>query len=213
MILKAAKRAVAHFRDKFDKKREQMRWARLRELGMHIGNDVFLPMSLWVDVSHCYLISIGDRCRFAPNCAIFAHDAIANEFIDAGKIGKVILHESCCFGYGTIILPGVEIGPRVITSAGSVISTTIPPDSMVAGNPAQVVGKLSDYIRFQKLCLKKYPVFPYLEFGLDNLPVAKREEMLKTLKDANAPFGYITGGYQYEERYSSEPEKDKDSNR
>jgi len=78
-----------------------------------------------------------------------------------------------------------------------VISTTIPPDSIVAGNPAQVVGKLSEYLRFQKLCVKKYPSFPFSEFGKDNLDLHKREELLKKLKDSNAPFGYIIGGYSF----------------
>ncbi len=195
MVDMLIKKALAIVRTKFEKKREELRWKECRALGMHIGNNVILPMSTWIDISHCYLISIGDKCVLGANCVLLAHDALADQFLDAGKIGKVVLHDSCCLGHGTIVLPGVEIGPRVITAAGSIISTTVPPDCVVAGNPAQVVEKLSDFLRFQKLCIKKYPTFPFSEFGMDNLALQKREELLKKLKDSNAPFGYMIGGY------------------
>jgi len=182
-------------REHIENKREKRRWNRLQELGMYIGKDVYLPMSTWIDISHCYLISIGDRCRFGPQCVILSHDAMANEFLDAGKIGKVLIKESCCFGFGNIILPSVEIGPRVITAAGSVISTSIPPDSVVAGNPARVVASLKDYLRYHKMCLKNSPNFAYTEYGVDNLSTEKRRDLLNQL---SGPFGYIVGGYSYE---------------
>ena len=45
---------------------------------------------------------------------ILAHDGQMDEFLDAGLIGKVTIHESCHFGSRTIILPNVEVGPRMI---------------------------------------------------------------------------------------------------
>jgi maltose O-acetyltransferase len=185
---------AAKIRRLIDEKRESRRWKKLQDMGLHLGKDILLPMSTWIDTSHCFLISIGDRCRFGPNCVILAHDATMNEFLDAGRIGRVIIHESCSFGFGTVILPGVEIGPRVIAGAHSIISSNIPPDSVVSGNPAKVVAKLDDYLKYHRLMMRKVPLFPYKEYGMPPLPLLKRLEMLTKL---DKTFGYITGGYTY----------------
>src|SRR3989442_4956924 len=50
--------------------RARLKWARWQRLGMHIGRDVVLPLSTSVDSSYCYLITIGDRCHFGPQCLI-----------------------------------------------------------------------------------------------------------------------------------------------
>jgi maltose O-acetyltransferase len=200
MLLKMLFKILASARAGIEIKREIRRWARLKELGMHIGKDVYLPMSTWIDTSHCYLISIGDKCRFGPSCVILSHDAAANEFLDAGKIGRVIIHESCNFGYGTIILPGVEIGPRIIAAAGSVIANNIPPDSVVAGNPAKVVATLRDYLRYQKICMKKYPSFSYEEYCIGSLSREKYSALMEKLNENKAPIGFIVGGYTHEQK-------------
>lgn len=183
---------VGNIKRVVEKRREVRRWKKLQDMGMHIGKNVFMPMSTWIDVSHCYLISIGDRCRFGPNCVILAHDATMNEFLDAGKIGRVTIHESCSIGFGTIILPGVEIGPRVIVGANSVINRSIPPDTVVSGNPAKVVAKLDSFLNYHRLMMRKVPLFPYNEYGAHYLPPSKRHELLEKL---DKTFGYITGGY------------------
>ena len=45
-------------------------------------------------------------------------------------------------GSGATILCGVKIGERAIVGAGSVVTRNVPPDSIVAGNPARIVRKL-----------------------------------------------------------------------
>ncbi len=47
-------------------------------------------------------------------------------------------------GARAMILPGVQIGSRVMVAAGSVVTRDVPDDSLVAGNPARVLKKL-DY--------------------------------------------------------------------
>lgn len=99
---------------KLQRARLARRWEKLRAMGMHIGQGVNLPASTWIDTSNCYAISIGDWCGFGEQCLILAHDAQMDEFLDAGLVAKVIVHESCHFGSRTVILPGVEVGPRTI---------------------------------------------------------------------------------------------------
>jgi acetyltransferase-like isoleucine patch superfamily enzyme len=43
-------------------------------------------------------------------------------------------------GYGAIVLGGVTVGPMSVVAAGSVVTRDVPPNSIVAGNPAKVVG-------------------------------------------------------------------------
>jgi maltose O-acetyltransferase len=125
--------------------RSRRRWRHLRALGMHVGEGVMLPRSTWIDVAHCYLISIGDRCHFGPQCLILAHDAQMDEFLDAARLGRVVIGEGCRFGARCIILCNVEIGAGCIIECGSVVATSLPAGSYCAGSPARAVCSTEDY--------------------------------------------------------------------
>lgn len=127
--------------------RTRRRWARLQELGMRIGTDVVLPPSTWIDVAHCYLITIGDRARFGPQCLVLAHDAQMDEFLDAGRLGRVVVGADCRIGARTVILCNVEIGEATVVEAGSVVATSLPARSYCAGSPARVVCSIDEYGR------------------------------------------------------------------
>jgi putative colanic acid biosynthesis acetyltransferase WcaF len=43
-------------------------------------------------------------------------------------------------GARAFILPGVEIGQGAIVGAGSVVTKSVPPSAIVAGNPARIIG-------------------------------------------------------------------------
>lgn len=167
----------------------------LEENGLTIGKNVFLPMTTWIDASHCYLISIGDNCRFGPNCSILSHDASMNELVDAGKVGLVIIHDSCFIGFGSIILPGVEIGPNSIVGAYTVVSKTVPPGVVVAGNPAKIVGTVDDFKESHLSSIQQSPNFDHKSYGSHILSEEKREIMIDELRRTSDLKGYIVGGY------------------
>lgn len=58
------------------------------------------------------------------------------------KVEPVRIGRGSWVGARAIILPGVTIGPRCVVAAGAVVSRDVPADSLVAGNPAQVVRPL-----------------------------------------------------------------------
>ena len=137
---------ASRIKARLDGYRLERRWESLRRMGMRIGHNVNLPASTWIDTSHCYLISIGDHSGFGEQCLLLAHDAQMDEFLDAARIGRIIIHPSCHIGSRTTILPGVEIGPRTIVGAGSVVSHSLPPDTVCAGSPARVLCSLEEYL-------------------------------------------------------------------
>jgi len=112
---------------------------------MRIGKDVVLPLSTAVDSSFCYLITIGDRCHFGPQCLILVHDGQMDQFLDAGRVGRVVIGEGCRIGARCVILCNVEIGAGSIVEAGSVVATSLPAGSYCAGSPARVVCSVAEY--------------------------------------------------------------------
>jgi maltose O-acetyltransferase len=163
-VLDRLREQVVAWRSGLEARRRDERVRRLRALGMHIGERVIIPTSTWIDESHCLLISIGDDCGFGQNCVILAHDAQMNEFLDATRLGRVVIHPSCHIGAGTLILPGVEIGPRTVVGAGSVVSRALPPQTVCAGSPARVVCSLDEYLGRHRSGLEQRPRFAYEEY-------------------------------------------------
>jgi len=176
------------FRSKMRQLRVSRRWEKLRENGMHIGEDVWLPSSTWIDPDYCFLISIGNHCGFGEECLILAHDAQMDEFIDAARIGRVVIHASCHIGARTVVLPGVEIGPRTIVGANSVVSRSLPPDTVCAGAPARVVCSLEQYLGKHRARLETYPTFQYTRNALSPRERAQIREVLSKQD------GYVVGG-------------------
>lgn len=188
---------AARWKNQFDEYRLARRWRTLKAMGMHIGQDVWLPGTTAIDTAHCYLISIGDHCGFGEHCLILAHDAQMDEFLDAARLGRVVIHPSCHIGARTVILAGVEIGPRTIVGANSVVSKTLPPDTVCAGNPAKVICTLEEYLEKHRRRLERLPKFEYMQYDMRYLTPEKRAEVIAAVANDDA---YMVGGRSAELR-------------
>lgn len=187
---------ISALRARLERLRVERRWRHLRSLGMKIGDDVLLPGSTWIDPDFCHLIEIGDHAGFGEGCVLLAHDAQIDEFLDAARVGRIVIRESCHIGTRAVVLPGVEMGPRTIVGAGSVVSRSLPPDSVCAGSPAKVICSLDEYLERHRARLAARPRFPYETHGSPYDPVA-RDELVRATADGPA---YITGGRSAELR-------------
>jgi acetyltransferase-like isoleucine patch superfamily enzyme len=95
-------------------------------------------------------IAIGSNCLLARGVWIFemsGHpvdpaDRLAGRHVPADKVRPVTIGDNVWIGSGCMILPGTTIGDGSVVSAGSVVRGDIPPNSLVSGNPAQVVATL-----------------------------------------------------------------------
>lgn len=100
------------------------------------------------------LISLGDRVVISMNVHFLTHDysvttaLIALHEIPSADIRttrRIVIGDNVFVGMNSILLPGTHVGNNVIIGAGSVVRGSIPDFSVVAGNPAQVVGDIRDH--------------------------------------------------------------------
>lgn len=54
----------------------------------------------------------------------------------------IVVENGVWIGMGAMILPGVRLGRGCVVSAGAIVKDDVPPDTIVAGNPAVVVSEL-----------------------------------------------------------------------
>ena len=60
------------------------------------------------------------------------------------QITPVVICDRSWIGARSIILKGVTIGEGAIVGAGSVVTSDVPPWTIVGGNPARVIRALTD---------------------------------------------------------------------
>jgi len=96
---------------------------------------------------NCRLIGdvrIGKNVMMGPDVLILSLNhqfETVRPMIDQGMGAsrEVVIDDDVWIGARVIILPGVHISHGVVVGAGSVVTRSVPPNSVVAGNPARVV--------------------------------------------------------------------------
>jgi acetyltransferase-like isoleucine patch superfamily enzyme len=101
--------------------------------GVHIGNDVWIGYDAIIETSHPELVTIRDRAAIGIRATIIAHNR---------EQQGVVIEEDAVLGPGVIVLPNVTIGHGAIVTAGSVVTKSVPPKTMVQGNPAQAIARV-----------------------------------------------------------------------
>ncbi len=150
-----------------------------RKKGIIIGNNTHI-ISCSLDQTHPHLIEIGNNCTLT-HCTLLTHDASTKKTLGKSKIGMIEIGDNCFIGYGSIILPGVKIGKDCIIGAGSVVGKDIPDNSVVVGNPCQIIKKTDEYLKEHKNNMKKYPNYNiiYNKMTMEDKQKQKRELMIK----------------------------------
>ncbi|MBC8181588.1 N-acetyltransferase [candidate division KSB1 bacterium] len=63
---------------------------------------------------------------------------------DDWKCVPTLIKKGASIGSSTTLLCGITVGENAIMGAGSVVTRDVPPDTIVAGNPARVLKKIDD---------------------------------------------------------------------
>lgn len=84
-------------------------------------------------------ITIGDDVFIGPN-ATFANDSFPRSRNPDRRLLRTTIHSKASIGANATILPGVTIGERAMVGAGAVVTKDVPPDTIVMGNPARILG-------------------------------------------------------------------------
>jgi acetyltransferase-like isoleucine patch superfamily enzyme len=135
------------------------RWARdaffpawrlrlLRACGFHLGRDVYIADGLIIveELSGPEKLTIGDRVSMAPRVMLVLsshpNESRIRPFAPTAR-GDITIEDDAWIGACAVILPGVTIGRGAVVGAGSVVTSDVPPLTIVAGQPAKPVRKLT----------------------------------------------------------------------
>jgi acetyltransferase-like isoleucine patch superfamily enzyme len=112
---------------------DSKRWYLNRIWGMHIDPTVEFSLSAKFDRTFAPGVYVGPYSYIAFDARILTHDRTRGLYVPT-RIGA-----NCFIGGCSLILPGVEIGDGCVVGAGSVVTKSVPPGSVVAGNPAKIL--------------------------------------------------------------------------
>lgn len=107
-----------------------------------IGNNSGIGLN-----AHIYgPVRIGDNVMMAPDCIIYVRNHELSRLdipmCEQGSTEEriVTIDDDVWIGGRVIILPGVSIGTGSVIGAGSVVTKDVQPYTIVAGNPAKIIG-------------------------------------------------------------------------
>lgn len=88
-------------------------------------------------------IRIEDDVFIGPN-ATFTNDPFPRSKQHLGKYPETVIRKGASIGANATILPGITIGTGAMVGAGAVVTHSVPPHAVVAGNPARILRYVTD---------------------------------------------------------------------
>lgn len=93
-------------------------------------------------------ITIGNRVNIGGNCKIIDNDFHPlqgskrhPQSPEDIKKRPIVIGDDCFIGANSILLKGTILGKNCVVGAGSVVHGTWPDNSIIAGNPAKLIGE------------------------------------------------------------------------
>jgi len=121
----------------------------------HIGAQISFGSGVILN-RNCYItassrVTVGNECLIGPNVFISDHDHGSYKGLNSSTFlshppqkrllvsSPIIIMDRVWIGANVCILKGVTIGENTVIGANSVVSRTLPPNSVCAGSPCKVI--------------------------------------------------------------------------
>jgi maltose O-acetyltransferase len=163
-----------------DRARGQLSPDRLVALGLELGKGAFISRTTYIDPGFPWLVTIEDEATLAPGVIILAHDASMQHHARHTLIAPVVIGKRAFIGAGAIILAGSRVGDDAIVGAGTVVSGDIPAGSIVAGNPAKVIGDVESTSQRHRRAASQAPRWPHRGWTLAHGITEERKREQRT---------------------------------
>jgi len=116
-----------------------------------IGKDVYVGPGAVIRGDWGEII-IKDGCNIQENCTIHMFPGTTVVFEESAHVGHgAVIHgahlgKNCMIGMNSVVMDRVDVGAESIVGAMAFVKadTVVPPRSLVVGNPAKVIKKVSD---------------------------------------------------------------------
>jgi acetyltransferase-like isoleucine patch superfamily enzyme len=122
--------------------------------GCEIGDNTRIGTFVEVQKSHTFIcegVTIEDDVFISHNVT-FINDMYPRATVEGGGLQTekdwvcipTLVKKGASVGSSVTLLAGITVGERAIIGAGSVVTKDVPPDTIVAGNPARVLRKIGE---------------------------------------------------------------------
>jgi len=113
-----------------------------------IGSNVSINFGSYISVAN--EVRIGNNVLIAEQVMIFDNNSHPidpeerrqRQLLSAADVAPVIIEDDVWIGTSSIILKGVTVGEGAVVAAGSVVTKSVPPFTLVGGNPAQFLKRI-----------------------------------------------------------------------
>jgi acetyltransferase-like isoleucine patch superfamily enzyme len=126
----------------------KIRVFKYRIRGYNLSYSTIIEGTVQLDKLYPQGIHIGENTLVAGGVVILSHDHCKRVGDNQPFLVDTYIGKNCFIAVGAIILPGIRIGDEVIVGAGSVVTKDVPPNCVVAGNPAKIIRteiKMNDF--------------------------------------------------------------------
>lgn len=153
--------------------------------GMRVGKNFNRQSGTRLDPLNCWLISIGDDVIMGNKVQLIAHDFSPMIHTGFARFGRIVIGNRVFIGANSTILMNVHVGNDVIIGAGSLVNKDIPDGCVVAGVPARVICRTSEYIWKQQQLIETSPCYQKNDtsYGV-KMSKEKQTEMLNALDNS-----------------------------
>ena len=113
------------------------------------GKNIKIGKNVWIQQGCTFFdrggIEIGDDTFIAPKVNLITLNHVVNPYERSTTIAKPIkIGKRVWIGIAATVLPGVNIGDNSIIGAGAVVTKDVPPNVIVAGNPARIIKTIGE---------------------------------------------------------------------